>query len=260
MKKSFLITVIVAVLFAAFAAYLILGEGNSQLVWDLSNQGSLLLPLVLVAAIIDSINPCSFSVLILTIVFLFSIGRIRRQILAVGGVYILGIFVAYMLLGLGILRALHLFSTPHFMGKLGALILIIFGLVHIINRLFPKFPIKFKIPRVAHNKIATLMEKATVPTAFMLGILVGLCEFPCTGGPYLMVLGLLHDNTTYWSGLGYLLLYNAIFVLPLVIMLALAGHPLTASKIQKWQKSEKKYLGIIASIAMIILGLLIILF
>ena len=46
------------------------------------------------------------------------------------------------------------------------------------------------------------MHQATLPAAFALGVVVGLCEFPCTGGPYLMILGLLHDRGTYTSGLG----------------------------------------------------------
>ena len=45
--------------------------------WRLSEEGRWLLPLVLAAAAIDSINPCAFSILIVTIAFLFSALAIR---------------------------------------------------------------------------------------------------------------------------------------------------------------------------------------
>src|SRR3989337_356321 len=192
-------------------------------VWNLSDGGKWLLPLVAVAALIDSINPCAFSVLLLTIAFLLSVGKLRSSVLAIGSAYILGIFLVYILIGLGLLQTLHLFSTPHFMAKVGAGLLIALGFINVINEFFPSFPVKLRIPHAAHRKMAELMEKASLPTAFLLGGLVGLCEFPCTGGPYLMVIGLLHDQATYFTGVAYLILYNVIFILPLVLILLFAS-------------------------------------
>ena len=134
---------------------------TASFIWDLSNKGVWLLPLVLISALLDSVHPCSFSILLITIAFLFGIQMTRKKILQVGGTYIAGIFVAYLLIGLGILKVLHLFNTPHFMGKLGATILIIFGVINLINEFFPKFPIKFKIPSVSHTTMGRLMEKAS---------------------------------------------------------------------------------------------------
>ncbi len=231
------------------------GNVGTAALWHLSNEGKWLLPLVAVAALIDSINPCAFSILILTIAFLFSLGKLRSSILEIGSAYILGIFLVYMLIGLGILQVLHIFDTPHFMAKVGASLLIVLGLINIINEFFPAFPIKLKIPQAAHHKIATLMEKGSLPSAFLLGGLVGVCEFPCTGGPYLMVLGLLHDQTTYAVGLGYLVLYNLIFILPLVIILRISGDKALVDKVQAWKNQETRTMRFGGGIAMILLGL-----
>ncbi len=232
------------------------GVGTSAL-WNLSNEGTWLLPLVGVSALIDSINPCAFSILILTIAFLFSIGRMRSKILLIGGVYVLGIFLVYFLIGLGLLQTLHFFNTPHFMAKVGSLLLIAFGAVSLINEFFPAFPLKLRIPHAAHQKMAELMEKASIPAAFLLGGLVGLCEFPCTGGPYLMVLGLLHDQATYLKGLGYLILYNIIFVLPLALILFIASNKALFEKVQSWQREKRIPMRLGGGIAMIVLGLAI---
>lgn len=230
---------------------------GASFLWRLSDEGRWLLPLVAVAALIDSINPCAFSILLVTIAFLFSVGKFRSSILRIGGSYILGIFVVYILIGLGILQALHLFNTPNFMAKVGALLLVVLGAINLIGELFPSFPVKLKVPHIAHRKIAELMEKGSMGMAFLLGAFVGLCEFPCTGGPYLMVLGLLHDQATYIKGLSYLVFYNLIFVLPLVVILFIASEKSLLEKVQVWQRSERKDMRIWAGIAMILLGVII---
>jgi len=243
------------VLLVAAVLFFRMGNIGTGALWSISNEGSWLLPLVLVAALIDSINPCAFGILLLTVAFLLSIGKARLGILKIGGAYVIGILAVYFLIGLGILQALHLFNTPHFMAKLGAGLLIVLGAINLISEFFPSFPLKPRIPHAAHKKMAELMEKASIPTAFVLGALVGLCEFPCTGGPYLMVLGLLHDNTTYLTGVGYLILYNAVFIIPLVIVLLIASDATLVEKVRAWKQSETKHMRLWGGIAMIILGL-----
>ena len=256
-NKKLTILISVGVLLFGSVMFFRLGNVGTTALWNISNGGKWLLPLVSVAALIDSINPCAFSILILTIAFLLSIGNSRAGILRVGGAYILGIFAVYLLIGLGIIQVLHLFNTPHFMAKVGASLLIALGTINLINEFFQSFPIKLRIPHSAHRKMAELMEKGSIPTAFLLGILVGLCEFPCTGGPYLMVLGLLHDQATYLKGLGYLLLYNAIFVLPLVIILLISSNAALLEKVKSWQQKERSLMRIGGGIAMVTLGIVI---
>ncbi|KKU48567.1 hypothetical protein A3H10_03560 [Candidatus Uhrbacteria bacterium RIFCSPLOWO2_12_FULL_46_10] len=241
------------------AAVLLLRSGSAvtATLWTWSDGGKWLLPLIITSALLDSVNPCAFSVLLLTVAFLFSIGQLRSRILTIGGAYVAGLFLVYLLIGLGILGTLHLFSTPHFMARIGAILLIVLGFINVINEIWPSFPIKLKIPHAAHRRMAILMEQASIPTAFLLGALVGICEFPCTGGPYLTALGLLHDQATYLLGFGYLILYNLIFVSPLVILLLLASDKNLLNKVEAWQKSERSVMRLGGGLAMIALGIII---
>lgn len=257
MSKKLVILIGFAALLIGSVILLKTGNIGTTALWNLSGEGKWMLPLVGVSALIDSINPCAFGILLLTIAFLLSLQKTRSSILKIGSVYILGLVTVYILIGLGILQALHLFNTPHFMAKVGALLLIVLGGINLINEFFPSFPIKLRIPQAAHSKMATLINKASLPAVFLLGALVGLCEFPCTGGPYLMVLGLLHDQVTYLTGVGYLLLYNLIFILPLVIILFIASDKVLVEKVQVWKKSETKHMKLWGGVAMIVLGLLI---
>lgn len=256
MKK---ILTTLGIITAAIIGIVILKNSSvtSSLVWDLSDKGVWLLPLVLISALLDSVHPCSFSILLITIAFLFGMQMTRKKILQIGGIYITGIFSAYLLIGLGILKVLHLFNTPHFMGKLGAVLLIIFGVINILNRFFPKFPLKLKIPTVSNSAMARLMERASLPAAFGLGLLVGICQFPCMGGPYLMVIGLLRDQVTYFSGFGYLILYNLILTVPLVAVLWITADKKIVDKVQEWKKTNMKRFRLWTGLLMIIIGVLI---
>ena len=257
MDRKLALVVSAGVSLAAVVMLFKLGNFGTAALWNVSEGGRWLLPLVGVAALIDSVNPCAFSILLLTIAFLLSIGKLRSNVLQIGSAYIAGIFVVYLLIGLGLLQALHLFDTPHFMANVGAGLLVLLGVLNVVNALVPAFPIKLAIPHAAHRRIAVLMEQASVPTAFLLGGLVGLCEFPCTGGPYLMVLGLLHDQATYFTGVAYLILYNVIFILPLVLILLFASDASLFARVQAWQERKRQAMRLGGGGAMVALGLLI---
>lgn len=254
-KLTFIIAA--GVLLAGTVVMFKFGNAGTAALWSASGGGQWLLPLVAVAALIDSVNPCAFSILLVTMAFLLSIGKLRSNVLQIGSAYIAGIFFVYLLIGLGLLQTLHLFDTPHFMASVGAGLLVLLGLINLTNEFVPAFPLKLAIPQAAHRRMAVLMERASVPTAIALGGLVGVCEFPCTGGPYLMVLGLLHDQTTYYTGVGYLLLYNVIFVLPLILILLVASDASLLGKVQQWQQEKRRAMRLGGGGAMVGLGLLI---
>ena len=255
--KKLIITISIVLVAVVGVIILKNSPATSAIIWNLSRGGTWLLPLVFISALLDSVHPCSFSILLITIAFLFGIQVGRRKILELGGTYIAGIFTAYFLIGLGVLKVLHLFNTPHFMGKLGATLLIVFGVINLLNRFFPSFPIKLKIPGVAHGAMAKLMDQASFPAVFGLGLLVGLCQFPCMGGPYLMVIGLLRDQVTYMSGFSYLLIYNLILIIPLVVVLFISANKLLVDKMQIWKRDNMNGLMLWAGVAMIIIGILI---
>lgn len=257
MSKKLITLILATVALLVIVGAFKYGNMGTSFLWRISDQGTWLLPLVLVSAAIDSLHPCAFSILLLTIGFLFSMGKMRGAVLKTGGMFILGIFLVYVLIGLGIMHTLHLFSTPNFMAKIGATLLIIMGSIGLINELFPNFPIKLKIPQASHKTMASLIERASMPTAFVLGLIVGLCAFPCAGGPYLMVLGLLHDKATYGLGLGYLLLYNLIFILPLILILLIASNKGLLEKVQVWKTQQSGSMRLWGGLIAVALGILI---
>lgn len=215
------------------------------------------LPVIAVSALVDSINPCAISVLFLTIAFLFSLGKDRKFVLLSGSVYILAIAIIYTLIGLGALQALSFLNVPNIMAKIGASILLLYSIVGLINEFFPNFPVKLKIPESTHATLAKVINKGSVPAFFLLGALVALFEFPCTGGPYLFVLTLLHDYANFWKGFWYLIIYNIVFVLPLILILAFATNKIMMEKIDKLRRLETKKARVILLLILIAFGFII---
>ena len=94
----------------------------------------------------------------------------------------------------------------------------------------------------------------------MAGILVGLCAIPCSGGIYVAITALLASKTTYFTGFLYLLLYNFMYVLPLIILLLLAANLLTLAKLAEFRQKHEKTEKLIMGLLLISLGASILIF
>lgn len=203
---------------------------------------------VLTAGLIDSFNPCAIGLMFLFVSLIFAMHRSRRIIFYFGAVYILAIYATYFLIGLGILKAVHLFGIHGFFGWVSAILLIVMGVVHLGPAYLNRFRLiawinSCHLP-VGYQKH---LERGVILGALALGVLVGICEFPCSGGIYLATVGLLAIKISFWQGVGYLLLYNLMFILPLVVLFAIAGNRKVLQKIGAWQKKNvidaKKVMG-----------------
>jgi len=215
-----------------------------------------LFPLVFVSGFLDGLNPCAFAVLLFFVAFLFTLRRATKDILKVGFVYILAIYIAYLLIGLGIIHAFIFSGQEHLMAKISAYLVIFLGLINIKDYFW--YGKGFSLsPKISTDFYKKWIHKLTIPSIFLIGFLVGLCTFPCSGGIYVAIIGLLSAKATYLSGLYYILFYNLMFVLPLIITLFFLTNRRVLGKISRWETSHKKILKLIMGIIMILLGIAI---
>ncbi len=212
------------------------------------------------SAFFDGLNPCAFAVLLFFIGFLFTMKKTRAKIWRMGLVYIGAIYLAYLLIGLGIAQAIVISGAPHLMAKVGAYLVIVLGVVQLLGVVLPSFPIRLRIPLDTKATLEKWMYKATLPTSFVGGFLVGLCTFPCSGGIYVAIIGLLAAQSTAAQGTIWMLWYNLIFVSPLLILLLLAANNKTTEKLQKLEQAQSKGIKLLIGGFMIALGLAILLF
>lgn len=224
----------------------------------LANLGELL-PAVVVTGLLDSVNPCAFAVILLLLAFLFTIRQSRKRILQLGFVYIGMIFLVYFAIGLGILRAVRFSDDPHFVARAGSWILIGLGVVNLIEYFYPRFPLKLHMPRAAGVKTNEWLKQATLPATAGVGVLVGLCTFPCSGGIYVSIITLLNAKTTLAWGVSYLALYNVFFVLPLIAILLGAGNRLVAKRWAQWERQNSRGIRLWYGLIMVALGVVMLL-
>jgi cytochrome c-type biogenesis protein len=103
--------------------------------------------------------------------------------------------------------------------------------------------------------VRSLVDKAVLPTSLVLGGFVSLCEFACSGGVYVGILILLSTKERHWEGILYLILYNLVFVAPLVVILILGTQAENLVKMDRWRVINRRRMKTAAGIFMIILGI-----
>jgi len=212
------------------------------------------------AAIVDSINPCAIAVLLILLTALLAQND-KKKILKLGLVFTLSIFVAYFLLGVGLLGLVNLAGLSGLFHKIIGFLAIIIGLLNIKD--FFRYGgggFVMEIPRKWRPKLKTLLNSVTsVCGVFIIGFVVTLFELPCTGGPYLFVLGFLSQDINWYQIVPILLFYNLIFVLPLIVLTLLIyfGYS-TAEKANKWKDKNIRLLHLIAGVIMVALGIWVI--
>ena len=216
----------------------------------------LTVPLVVASALIDSVNPCAFSVLIFLLISIVALEN-RRRILMVGGVYIAAVFIFYLLSGFGLFTIVSLSGFSQALSLIGATVAVVLGLISVLDALRNRDEFLIAIPSSKKEQIEHYIRTATLPAAFALGIFVGIFELPCTGGIYLAILGLMSRSYTLMEGLPYLLLYNFIFVLPLILILLMVAYGVAPERANEWRVRHRRTLRLIVGLAMITLGVII---
>jgi cytochrome c biogenesis protein CcdA len=179
----------------------------------------------------------------------------RRRVLAVGFAYIAAVFIFYLLSGIGLLSFVQQFGVSQILFRAAALLAIVLGLVNVIDVIRKNEGFILAIPASKKEVIERYIRDASRPGAFILGILVGIFELPCTGGIYLAILGMMGKTLTFNEGLPYLLLYNFIFVLPLIAILLVVAFGLAPETVNSWRVENRRILRLGIGLAMIAIGM-----
>ena len=213
-------------------------------------------------ALADSVNPCAIAVLTMVLVaILIQNPEKRKKILYGGLAFVLSIYIGYLFYGLIIIQFFKAFaeilrenSTYIYRGL--AILAMIIGGLNIKNFfMYKRGGIATEMPIFMRPKVKKIIQKITSPKgAFAIGFLVTLFLLPCTIGPYIIASGLLANLGT-WGALPWLLYYNLLFVLPMLIIVGLIYYGLTrVQEIEGWKDKNIKILHLIAGILLFMVG------
>ena len=211
--------------------------------------------LVITAGLLDSFNPCAIAVLLIFMALMLTLKKERKTIIILGISYIFAVYLTYFAIGLGLLKTLFLFNLPTIFSEIVGAVLIGWGLWSLKDYFFPKLPFRLSLSLKSREIVAGFAERFSVPATLLMGFLVAIFGFPCTGGIYIATLALLASQETYFKGLLYLLLYNLMFVLPLIIIFAAATNRLVAEKLIDLNEKNQRLFRLIIGLITMVLGL-----
>jgi len=215
----------------------------------------LTIPAVVLAALADSVNPCTFAVLVLLLGTLLVAGR-RGKMLYAGLAFILAIYIAYFLMGIGIFTVIQAAGIQRIFILVVSSLAILVGLWNMKDFFAYGKWFTIEVPARWRPTVKRITSSVvTIPGAFAVGVLDSIFLLPCSSGPYIAILALLSETTSRGTGLLYLAFYNFIFILPLLaITLAVHFGYTTTARAERWRSSRLKVLHLISGILMLLMG------
>ena len=230
------------------------------------------LPTVLAAGLVDGLNPCSFTVIIFLIAYLSFIGRRRGEVLVVGGAFTMTVFVVYTFIGFGLLSFVSAIGSTGAAGKwlAGTIagLTAVFGIIaiadYVRSRKSGKAKSSLSLSTSMTRRIHESIKKHTKVTyliggAVVIGFVVTVFELGCTGQVYLPTITFVaRAGSDKARAIIYLLLYNVMAVIPLVVVFMLAYFGTSSERLAQFGRKHAPGLTLVGGIAM--LGLSAVLF
>lgn len=217
--------------------------------------------LVLTSAAIDSINPCAIGVLILMVSVILGQGGSTKKLLLNGFAYISAIYVTYLLAGLGLIYAfttIPIVIAEYLSLAVGSLV-ILAALLEIKDYFWYGKGFSLQIPTYFANKIHEYSTtKTSLVGVMLLGAFVAAVELPCTGAPYLAIITILRIDFNL-AAFGLMVLYNLIFVAPLIVILLMVAGGAKISVVSKWKEESKGTMRLFMGLLLASLGWILIL-
>ena len=191
------------------------------------------------------------------------------------GAFTLGVFLTYLLIGLGFLKFLTALPAiekiARYVYLLTGGLAFAFGGVNLYNYFQAKKgkakEMKLRLPNFLRKKIMATINlsvkegqrmRGTILGAFVAGVIISLLELACTGQVYLPTIVYVASlEGMKLHGFFYLLLYNLAFILPLIIVFAFAYFGARAKILTKIMNQHLATVELITAIFFFLLGGLI---
>ncbi len=210
------------------------------------------LPAILIFGLWDGLNPCAFATMIFFISYLQMRRRPQREMWLAGLTFIAAVYATYFLFGAGLAEALARFDflpwlRRVFNGLMGMLALVI-GVFNfrdarlssggVIEKSTLQLPESFRerIHRVVRHEIG---RRKIALGSFAAGVAVSVVEFACTGQTYLPTIAyVIKAGANHLSALRWLAVYNAMFVLPLFVLMVMGIQGLRHPRATAWMRQH----------------------
>jgi len=210
-------------------------------------------PAVILGGLLDGINPCAIGTMIFFMSLLAVAGVGGRGFLLMGVSFCCASFIVYTILGLGLLHALYLLEGfEHVRNLVEIIVIVILGLLAGLSfrdgikykqsgnagTILLQLPARLK--KMIHNIMRSgVRNGGIVIGGIVVGALVTLLESVCTGQVYIPTLVfVIKTDTETGRAWQYLLLYNAMFILPLAVIFMVAYFGTNSRVLVEWSRKH----------------------
>lgn len=227
---------------------------------------------IIAAGFLDGINPCAFATIIFFVSYLLFTGRRRKDIVLMSIFFIAAVFLSYLAIGIGAYKLLRYLAGFVIIAKiiylLFGIIAFVFGVLSIYDYFVARKgePAKMilQLPQRIKQRIHKDIKEKTkfggiIIGSFIAGFLISFLEFGCTGQVYLPTITFIISKAGFTlKPLLALLVYNIMFVIPLIII-ALVSIMFTTKDIARSLAKKIPAVKIFTAVLFFGLGFLLIL-
>jgi len=240
---------------------------------------------IISAGLIDGINPCAFTVIVFFISFLALQGYRKRELLVIGLCFIFAVSLTYIMIGLGLFGFLYRMENFWLITKILNYSIGIFSVALGIFCIHDFIEFKktnkteglaLQLPTAVKNQIHNVIGmhyrktkdgqevlerhifRLTV-SALVTGFLVSILEAVCTGQTYLPTISFILKTTHLkLQAFVYLLLYNLMFIVPLLMIFLFALLGVTSEQFSSFLKKHMLTIKVLMAILFFGLGIFLI--
>lgn len=237
-------------------------------------QGLLGYLFVIIGGLIDGVNPCAMAILVLFIGLLIGTNAKKSTLINISIAYILGLFITYFALGLFLMEFIT--SIEPYIKNLSTYInifIIVFSLFFFFFNLYDFVVTKNKEYKKVKNQLPKRIQKFNKKIinfftnkindknifivyifSFTLAVIITFTEFLCTGQVYLPII-LIIKETSGFEGTIKLLIYNVMFVVPLIILATFAIKAKSAMEASNAIREKLHIIKLITSILFLVIAI-----
>lgn len=235
--------------------------------------GGIQIVYLMLLGLLDGINPCAIAMLLIFI-SLLGFSKEKKVLLKVSITFMSAIFISYFLFGTILFRFLSVFAhlgflvtvVPYVILGISVVLFLLNFYDYLVTRKQQYDKVKNQLPkgiqrfnRNLMKKFTDAMEKDSISMyviTFVLGLIISVTEFLCTGQAYLTaILHLIHFSDHVMRGILLLFMYNILFILPLIIITVIAVKTKSVMGVTVFMREKLHIVKLINAIVFLAIGI-----
>jgi cytochrome c-type biogenesis protein len=213
---------------------------------------------VFAAGLLAGFNPCLLAILAFLASSMLAITGHRRDIMAMVAAFSLGMFVVYIIFGVGVFIVLQENSTSAMFRTILAVLLLVLGLMQFEDaRRLHIGDISIFRTDWTKKYIHGVVSSRRLIAYFLLGALFSLVRAPCVGGTYLAIIGVISSQGYASSGLLYLVIYNIGIALPVLVIGGIMAMGMSPNQVDLFRNKHRVSIRLITGFTLIAMAAII---